>query len=202
MPNQKKKWIPSFLTKDFWYYAVHPQNKLLLLSVTSLLIALSIAISSFFIPVGENLRIYFSFIPTSIACFLGGPIMALCYGFCTDILGFIIHPTGAFFPGYLLSSMLGALIYSLFFFRQRITILKIFLCKLSINVFINICLGSLWSSILFGKGYYYYLMKSIIKNFWMLPLEVVILFLFFKALLPMLFKMKLTNNSQKQIPFI
>lgn len=201
MPNQKKSFIPSFLTKDFWYYAVRPQNKLLLLSVTALLIALNIAISSFFIPVGENLRVYFSFIPTSIACLMGGPIMSLCYGFCVDILGFIIHPSGAFFPGYVLSSMLGALIYSLFFFRQRITILKLFLCKLMINILINICLGSLWSSILFGKGFYYYFIKSVIKNFSMLPLEVIILLIFFKALLPMLGKMKLINNAQKQIPF-
>jgi ECF transporter S component (folate family) len=201
MPNQNKSFIPSIFTKEYWQHAVNPKKKLLLLTVTALLMALNIAISSFFIPVGENLRVYFSFIPTSIACMVGGPITAICYGFGVDILGVMIHPTGAFFPGYTLSSMLGALIYSLFFFRQRITVVKIFLCKLSLNVFINILLGSLWSYIQFGKGYYYYLAKSTIKNLIMLPIEVLLLIILFQALFPTLKRMGIIETQQTKISF-
>ncbi|WMJ21877.1 folate family ECF transporter S component [Paludicola sp. MB14-C6] len=201
MPNQNQSIIPLIFTKDYWKHAVNPNKKLLLLTVTALLMALNIAISSFFIPVGENLRIYFSFIPTSLACMIGGPITAICYGFGVDILGTMIHPTGAFFPGYTLSSILGALIYSLFFFRQRITVLRIFLCKLSINVFVNIMLGSLWSYMLFGKAYYYYLVKSTIKNSIMLPIEVIIMVILFQALLPKLKQMNLIETAKTKISF-
>lgn len=202
MPKIKKSFVPSLLTKAYWYDAVHHKNKTLFLCVLALMMALGITISAFFIPVGDNLRIYFSFIPKAIACAIGGPVVALCYGFCSDILGFIIHPSGAFFPGYILSSMLGCLIYALFLFHQRITIVKLFLCKLFVNVFVNLCLGSLWSSMLSGKGYYYYFAKSVIKNTLMLPLEVLLLYVIFQALLPTLCKMKLISTEQKVITFI
>ena len=58
------------------------------------------------------------------------------------------------------------------------------LAKLVVNLGVNVGLGALWSSMLYGKGYYYYLVKSLIKNIGMLPIETVLLFLFFKAILP------------------
>lgn len=195
--------MPLIFTKQYWVLSMRPSNKILLMSTMAILIALNIAISSFFIPVGDStLRVYFSFIPTSLACLIGGPIMALCYGFIVDILGFIFHPTGAFFPGYVLSSMLGALIYSLFFYRQKITITRILLCKLLINILVNICLNSLWNSIIVGKAFYYYFAKSIVKNIVLLPLEVLMLVVVFKAALPILKKSKLVNNFDGTIPFI
>ena len=199
MPNTKKSWIPAILTKDYWNHALHPKNKLMLVTVTALLLAVRIALSALFIPVGENLRIYFSFIPTSLACFVGGPIFALCYGFSADIIGFIAFPSGTFFPGYTLSSMLGALIYALFLYRQRITILRLFLCKLTINVFVNIILGSLWRYIQFGKGYYIYLVPSAIKNFLLLPLEVFLLYVIFQAMIPILKRMKMIDHKDNII---
>lgn len=202
MPKSKISFFPCLLTKPYWYDAVHHKNKTLFLCVLALMMALGITISAFFIPVGENLRIYFSFIPKAIACTIAGPIVALCYGFCSDILGFIIHPSGAFFPGYVLSSMLGCLIYALFLFRQRITVIKLFLCKLSVNILVNVCLGSLWSCIIMGKGYYYYFAKSVLKNTLMLPFEVLLLYIVLKALLPTLYKMKLIKAEQKVITFI
>ena len=74
--------------------------------------------------------------------------------------------------------------YALFFYRARITGLRILLAKLTVNVGVNIALGALWSSMLYGKGYYYYLVKSTIKNIGLLPVETILLFLFFKAALP------------------
>ncbi|NCC86391.1 MAG: folate family ECF transporter S component [Clostridia bacterium] len=193
----------SIFSSEYWKNAISQMNNLQTMSVMALMIAFNIAISSFFIPVGINLRIYFSFIPTAIAGFIGGPILALAYGFACDTIGFIAHPTGPYFPGYLLSSMLGALIYSLFFYRSKITIVKIALCKLTVNVFVNIVLNSLWSSILFDKGYYYFLTKSVIKNLSMLPIEIIILVSLFKVILPIASKMKLIpSNTQNRIPII
>lgn len=169
----------------------------------ALLLAFNIVIGAFFIPVGTSLRIYFTFIPTAVAGFIGGPFFAVLYGFSCDILGFIAHPSGAFFAGRTLSAMLGALIYSLFLFRSRVTILKIALSKLCVNIFVNIALNSLWNSILFDKGYYYFLVKSVVKNFAMLPIEIIILVSVFRMIIPLLCKLKLIpNNTQKQISII
>ena len=113
-----------------------------------------------------------------------GPLLGLISGFSADLLGFILQPTGPFFPGYLLSSMLGSFFYGLFFYRARINGVRVLLAKLVVNLGVNVGLGALWSAMLYGKGYYYYLVKSLVKNIGLLPIETVLLFLFFKAILP------------------
>ena len=61
-------------------------------------------------------------------CALGcGTVMGLLFGCVEDILGFILQPTGDFFPGYTLSTMAGVLVYALCFYRARITVLRIVL---------------------------------------------------------------------------
>jgi magnesium-transporting ATPase (P-type) len=81
------------------------------------------------------------------------------------------------------------LIYSLCFYRARITWGRIIVAKLLTNIQ-NVFLGSLWSAILYSKGYLYYLGSSAVKNTLYLPLQIILLFLLFRALLPVLYKMK------------
>lgn len=170
---------------------------------TALMVAAAVVISSFFIPVGENLRVYFSFLVTAVCGLVGGPFLALLYGFCADLLGFVLHPAGAFFPGYTLSSMLGALIFALFLYRSRVTVLRLALARLLINALVNVGLGSLWSSILMGKGYYYFLVKSVVKNTLMLPLEVLLLLAVFRFLLPVLSRSDMIGEQPTaRIPLI
>lgn len=170
------------------------------ISIVSLLIALNIVISSFFIPVGENLRIYFTFFINALAGLIGGPFMSIIYGFAIDTIGFIIHPSGAYFPGYALTSILGAFIYAIFLYKTKITITKLALSKLCVNLFCNIIINSIWSYLLYSKGYIYYFTKSLLKNIALLPFEIILLVIFIKLLLPTLNKLKITN--QKEIPFI
>ena len=46
------------------------------------------------------------------------------------------------------------------------------------------------NAILYSKGYLYYLGSSAVKNTLYLPLQIILLFLLFRALLPVLYKMK------------
>lgn len=190
-------------SKEYWKVATGQLKNLKIMPAMALLLAFNIVIGTFFIPIGASLRVYFTFIPTAVAGFIGGPFFAVLYGFSSDTLGFIAHPSGAFFPGRTLSSMLGALIYSLFLFRSRVTVFKIALSKLCVNLFVNIMLNSLWNFILYDKGYYYFLAKSIVKNFVMLPFEIIILISIFKMIIPVLCKLKvIPSDTQKQISII
>ena len=158
------------------------------LVLCALFTALNVVISTLFIPVGENLRIYFTFLPSALCGMICGPCLALCYGLVSDLVGFVAHPSGAFFPGYTLTAIVGALLYALFLHNTRITVLRVFLAKLSVNVLTNILMNSLWSSILMGKAFLYYLGKSVVKNLVMLPAEVAVLCLVIGLLLPFLIK--------------
>ena len=97
--------------------------------------------------------------------------------------------------------MASGLVYGLFFYRARLSVARIALCKAVINVFVNILMGSLWSAMLFQKGYLYYLSKSVVKNLLLLPAEILLLVLLYQVLLPVLTRMKLIPaQPSRRIP--
>ena len=161
-------------------------RSLRMLILAAVFVALEVVISSFFVPVGENLRIYFKFLVTALGASIYGPVLALCTGLVGDLVGALVHPSGPFFPGYTLSSMLGSFFFALFLYRTRITVIKLFLSKALVNLLVNLLLGSLWSMMLMGKAFYYYFAKSLVKNLAMLPVEVALLVLLFGVMLPIL----------------
>ena len=199
----KKTVFKTPFSLSYWKAAAGEVHDLRVLTLTALFIALNVVIGAFFIPVGESLRIYFTFFTKAISCCICGPVLGLFAGFVSDILGFILNPNGGFFFGYTLSSMAGYFFYAIFLYRTRITVLKLFLCKLCINLFVNLLMGSLWSAILYGKGYYYYFAKSLVKNGLLLPVEVVLLVLVFNLVRPLLTRLKLIPDQPgKAIPLI
>jgi len=159
------------------------------LSIMSILVAINIVISSLFFPIGESLRIYITFIVYTLAAIISGPIAGLVWAFVVDIAGFLIHPFGPFFPGYTLTAMLSMFIYGVFFYKQEITLLKIFTAKFFVNFICHVLLNSLWASILYSNVFYYYLVKSFIKNLILWPIESIIIFLILKLLLKRLNKL-------------
>ena len=193
----------SLFSCAYWKAAVSEFKSLKVLTFTALMIAASIVISSIFIPIGESLRVYFSFLANAICSMVGGPLVGLAAGFVVDIVGYVFHPIGAFFPGYTLSTMLGFLVFAFYLYRTRVTALKIILARLTISILVNVCLGSVWSMIIYGKAYLYYLAKSIVKNAIMFPIEVILLLLVFRAVLPILSKKGFIPKIQgKVIPII
>ncbi len=187
----------------YWKSAAKEVKSIRMLTVAALFIALRFVISSFYIPVADNVRVYFTFLINSLGAMIYGPVMALVTGFVGDILGCIIRPTGPFFFGYVLTAMAGSFFYALAFYRTRISIVRIITAKLAVNSIVNVLMGSLWSAMLYHKGYYYYLVKSIIKNVTMLPVEILLMILFFRVMMPITAQLGLTpKQPTENIPFI
>jgi ECF transporter S component (folate family) len=188
---------------SYWRSAARELESLRILALAALFVAIHVALRALFIPVGENLRIYFTFFVTALSAMICGPVIALISGFIGDILGYIVTPSGIFFPGYTLSSMLGGLTFALFLYRARISVLRILLSKLCVNLFVNMLLGSVWSAVQFGKGYYSYLAKSAAKNILLLPFEVILLTLFFQLAIPTAVRAGLMpRQPTRRIPWI
>ena len=187
----------------YWRTASGELKKLHMLILAALFVAMRVAISSLRIPVGENLYIYISFMVTSVGSMIYGPVVAVIGAVVSDFLSFFIFSTGdPFFFGYTLSEMLGALVFALFLYRTRITVLKIALSRTLIDLFINVGLGSLWSAMLYSKGYYYYLAKSIVKNGVLLPIEIILLVVLLQVIMPLVAKYRLMPaQPTKKIPW-
>ena len=134
------------------------------IAMLALFIGMKVVVSSLYIPVGENLRIYFTFFIVAIEAAIFGPTASMLSAAIADIIGVILFPSGPFFIGYTISAICGSLIYSLLLYDTKTTILKLAISKTLVNFIVNVGLGSYWSSILFSKGYYFYLIKSLVKN--------------------------------------
>ena len=110
----------------------------------------------------------------------------IVFGAAEDSLSFFLSSGGyPYFPGYMLTTITGCMIYALFFYRAKITWRRIILAKLLTNIQ-NVLLGALWSAILYSKGYLYYLTQSAVKNALYLPLQILLLGFLLQAVLPVM----------------
>ncbi len=174
------------------------------LAIMAIFLALRIVVSQFSIPVGVNLTMSFSFALVALSGMLFGPCAGMVFAAIEDIIEFMLFPSGyGFFAGYTLSAMLGILCYALFFYDQKVTVIKIVIAKFLSSFFVNVCIGSLWTYILLGKSkaYLYYFGRSLIKNTTLFPIEVIVIILLFNVLIPFLSKRKLIQNQSVPIPF-
>lgn len=198
-----KNSIYSIFTSTYWITACSELRNLRSIIFAGLAIALASVLSSLYIPIGVNLRITTAFLAIAISSMVFGPIVGLSVGLAYDLFGYLFTPTMVFFPGYTLSSMLEFFIYGIFLYRCKISVLRVFLCKFIIDFGIHVGLGCLWSSMLFGKGYYYFFIKSFIKNTIMLPIEVIMLIVLLQIFLPVLARQGIIpKQKSKYIPLI
>ena len=106
-------------------------------------------------------------------------------------MGFILQPTGDFFPGYTLSTMAGVLVYALCFYRARITVWRLVLANLLVNVVVNAVMGTLWTVMVRGGVYWAWFIPSLGKNLVTIIPKAAVLYVLFQALLPILQRMNL-----------
>ncbi len=193
----------SIFTSKYWAAASSEFRNLRSLVFAGLTVALGTVLSAISIPVGMNLHVTFAFVVLAFGSMVFGPVVGLSAGVAYDLVGFLLMPSSVFFPGYTLSSMLEFFIYGIFLYQCRISVVRVFLCKLMVDFGIHVGLGSLWSQILFDKGYYYFFIKSLVKNAVMLPIEVLMLLVLLRIFLPVLEHGDIVpKQKSRRIPFL
>jgi len=140
------------------------------------------------INVGDYLKISFGFIPIAVCGILAGPMWAALTAAAADVIGALLFPTGAFFPGYTVVAAAGGLIYGLFLYNQKESIVRCLLCTLTIAVFCNILLNTVFLiqiGAMVGpenEGFWSVMWTRVIKNAVQFPVNGIILFGVWKAL--------------------
>lgn len=178
-------------TPAYWRSAGGSMSNLNMLVFAALMVAMARALSLIpGIPIGHT-KLTFGFLARALCALVCGPVLGLAYGFVEDILGFILYPTGEFFFGYTLSTMAGVLVYALCFYRARITVWRMVLANVLVNIFVNALMGSLWSMMIRGGGYWTWFSVSLPKNLLTIVPKVALLYILFQALLPILQRMGL-----------
>lgn len=191
----------SPFSSSFWRDARAEVGSMKKLTFAALMIALCVMLGYIpAVPLFGGARLTWGFLARSVCAWVCGPVLGAAFGVAEDLLSFFLTGGGGgpFFPGYTLTTVLGVVIYALFFYRQEITIRRIFFAKLLTNVQ-NVLLGALWSSILYGKAYLVIAGGSAVKNLIMLPFQTILLVAIFTAVAPALGRMGLVPKQQGKL---
>ncbi len=136
------------------------QEKTKKIVMAGLLIAISVILSRVFsadllIAGVPSARLSIGFIPIVLAGIILGPAWGMCVGAMADVLGFILFPSGMYFPPITLTSaMVGLLPWVVFRLAARCSQwLKVLLAVGVTQIACSIFLQTLWLSLLFQKSY-------------------------------------------------
>lgn len=180
----------TLLHRGYWKAAVGELHDTRKLVFAALMVAMAIALG--FLPSLHLLgrRFSISFLARALCAYVVGPYMGLLYGFVEDILGYMVNPKGAFFIGYTISTMAGMFVYSVCFYRRRMSVLRIMAANLFVNVFVNAFLGTMWEVIQKTENdwsqYWGWFFPAIVKNAGTFLPKVICLYIMFQAALPIL----------------
>ena len=152
------------------------------LTAAAMLSALGIVLGFFKIPINQLIEIRFGALPIEMAGQLFGPAVAGVVGGITDIGGYLVKPTGPFFPGFTFSSIVGGIIFGLMLHNKKITFARVLATQVVYTIVVGIILNSYWLDVLyFQNGYFATIMARLPKELIMIPIMSVIYYSIVKA---------------------
>lgn len=193
--------------KKYWLDAFKAVKKTRDITLISLIFALMMVCKLIPLPSGfGDLGLSFTFLFMALIGIIYGPVYGFLIGVLSDTLGFFINSSGYFFLGYTLQAALTGMIYGLFFYKTKINFSKVFLCRLLVNMLMNVVLGSICYAMVFtdfswfGKDFNkfvtnYITLLSLPKNIVYLLPQSLFLFYFIKLTSPILYTNNLMNKQ-------
>ena len=146
------------------------------ITTAGLLLAIQMVLSSYgVIEVTDSLKISLAHLAIAPTAILFGPVVAGIQGALSDILGFMLKPTGPYFPGFTLTAALLGVIYGMLLYKTKRTTWQIILARVIVCVFVNIGLNTVFLTMLYGPSRLATLPLRAIKNIIQLPIDCLLL---------------------------
>lgn len=157
-------------------------KKLKTIVITGLLIAIGIILGQFSIQISQSTKIGISFIATQLTSMLFGPVVGGIMGGVSDILKFIIKPTGNFLIGYTINAMVGPILYGIMLYKKPISFWRILFSKAVVAVLVNLLLGCYWQYLYFGAAIVAILPGKVLQQLIQVPIQSVLFYIVVVAL--------------------
>lgn len=160
------------------------RQQLFKIILTALLIALNLVLERI-VPSYKiwNQDISFGFIAIAFAAaFLGTPYAAIVAGM-GDLIGSLLFPFGAYFPGFTLTNCIYGIILAEFIYKNA-TPLKIVICVILNKVTCSLILNTLWISLMYRGGvdaFFVVLVPRLVGTAIIAAIELVVLLLVFST---------------------
>lgn len=134
------------------------------LVLVSMILAMQIVMTRFLSIRTPLVRIGFSFIAVALNAALYGPWVAGITGILADLIGMMLFPAGAYFPGFTLTAFLSGFIYGLFLYRDKIELKHVIAGTILVSLICNLGLNTLWLSMIQGKAWIVLLPPRVMKE--------------------------------------
>lgn len=141
----------------------------------ALFIAVEIVLSRFCSIATPVVKIGFGFVPIAICGMLYGPLWAGVAGGLADLVGAVLFPIGAYFPGFTVSATLTGIVFGLFLHKEKASWPRLALAVGVNGLGISLCLSTYWLTILTGSPFIGLLPTRIVQNLIMIPIQFLIL---------------------------
>lgn len=147
------------------------KNLVFTLVTMALLIALEVILTRFLSINLPIVRIGFGFLPVAAAAILFGPLWAGVGYAIGDVLGMLIWPDGAYFPGFTLTAFLIGVTFGLFLYKKTVTWPRAIVTAVVAVLLSSLLLNTLWLSILYGKAFVGLLPTRILQCVILIPVQ-------------------------------
>ena len=202
--TENKKLFKTPFSAEYWKLAFAELKNPRTLVFAALILALRIAAKPLSITIAGDLTEGIGFIVNAFGSMVYGPVVALLSGALSDTLGFLVFPSGVYFPAYMITEMAGSFVFALFLYRAEISIPRLILCRFCICFFVNVVLAypihTAYYSIMLGKDYSLTWIR-IVKNIVLFPIEAVLLAVIFRSLLPPFRKLGYLWSGTEKLDF-
>ncbi len=192
---------PHPFSKAYWQDAAAEMKDTKMLVITALMIALRVALKPAAIQLGPQLSIQTAMLATALGAMIYGPVMAIPAAMISDTIGFMLFPNGEYFLPFMLTEIASSMIYALFLYRAKVTPTRVMLSRFFICFLVNVVLQQFiiaWQYTYMGnpeeaKDTVLGIMSvtRVLKNLGMFPLEAIVMTLFLKYVMPIVYRAKL-----------
>lgn len=149
---------------------------------TAFMIALEIVLSKLVSVNISFLRIGFGFLPIAILAIMYGAWWSGIAYAIGDVIGGFLFPTGAFFPGFTVTSFLTGLIFGLILHNKKVSFKRALLASALVCILCNLLLNTYWLTFIIGKGFTVLLASRAVKELVAIPVMAVLIVVVDKAL--------------------
>lgn len=146
------------------------------LTLLAMLLAIAVVLDSLTINIGDFLKVNFIFLPNNFAYYLFGPAVGAIFGAAGDIVGFLIKPTGSFFPGFMISGIVSGILYGVGLYKRPLKLSRLLIVNIINMIIVNLLLNTYWLQLLTGTPFMVNLPIRALKSLIMLPVETFLLF--------------------------
>lgn len=122
------------------------------LTVSALLIALDVVFSRVLAINTPLMKIGLGFAAVALSAMLYGPLWAALTAALGDLVGALLFPTGAYFPGFTATAALTGLIFGLFLYRREKSWPRAFLAALCNCLLVTLLLNTLMIAVFFRSS--------------------------------------------------